>query len=112
MSDRRTQAAMLAVVGAMALWLGLTDAALAYVRGTLRPPLVASGAVLLVLAGAALRGRQPTPGGHGHDHGVPRSGWLLALPVLVLLLMAPPAASSRPWPSRWAGPSRFRSASS
>ncbi|HZB58537.1 MAG TPA: TIGR03943 family protein [Actinomycetota bacterium] len=94
MSDRRTQAAMLALVGAMTLWLGLTDAALAYVRGTLRPPLVASGAVLLVLAGAALRGRQPAPGGHGHDHGVPRSGWLLALPVLVLLLVAPPALGS------------------
>jgi hypothetical protein len=28
-SDRRTQAAMLALVGAMTLWLGLTDAALA-----------------------------------------------------------------------------------
>ncbi|HEV2894093.1 MAG TPA: TIGR03943 family protein, partial [Actinomycetota bacterium] len=94
MSDRRTQAAMLAAVGAMVLWLGLTDAALAYVRGTLRPSLAASGVVLLVLAGAALRGHEPTPGGHGHDHGAPRSGWLLALPVLVLLLVAPPALGS------------------
>jgi uncharacterized repeat protein (TIGR03943 family) len=85
---------MLALVGAMALWLGLTDAALAYVRGTLRPSLVASGVVLLVLAGSALRGREPAPDGHGHDHGAPRSGWLLALPVLVLLLAAPPALGS------------------
>jgi hypothetical protein len=124
---------MLLLVGAMALWLGLTDAALAYVRGALRPPLVVSGVVLLVLAGAALRRRGPDRGGHGHDDGAPRSGWLLALPVLVLLLVAPPAlgsfAASRqantaasaaddpggafpPWPSRWAGPSRSRSASS
>jgi uncharacterized repeat protein (TIGR03943 family) len=95
-SDRRTQAAMLALVGAAAIWLGLTDAALAYVRGALRPPLVASGVVLLVLAGAALGHREPGPGGHGqaHGHGAPRSGWLLALPVLVLLLVAPPALGS------------------
>ncbi|HEV3014081.1 MAG TPA: TIGR03943 family protein, partial [Actinomycetota bacterium] len=92
MSDRRTQAAMLALVGAMSLWLGLTDAALAYVRGALRPPLVASGVVLLGLALVALRGRDP--GGYGHDHGAPSSGWLLALPVLVLLLVAPPALGS------------------
>jgi hypothetical protein len=47
-NDRRTQAAMLALVGATALWLGLTDAALCYVRGSPRPP-VASGVALLVL---------------------------------------------------------------
>jgi uncharacterized repeat protein (TIGR03943 family) len=91
-NDRRTQAAVLAMVGVTALWLGLTDAALAYVRGALRPPLVASGVVLLVLAGVAASRRGPAPG--GHDHGAPRSGWLLALPVLVLLLAAPPALGS------------------
>jgi uncharacterized repeat protein (TIGR03943 family) len=93
-NDRRTQGVMLAMVGAAALWLGLTDAALAYVRGGLRPPLVASGVVLLVLAGAALRRPGHGPGGRAHDHGAPRSGWLLALPVLVLLLVAPPALGS------------------
>jgi uncharacterized repeat protein (TIGR03943 family) len=85
---------MLALVGATALWLGLTDAALAYVRGALRPPLVASGIALLVLAGAALRGLAAAPDGNEHGHGAPRSGWLLALPVLVLLLVAPPALGS------------------
>ena len=94
MNDRRTQGAMLALVGATALWLGLTDAALSYVRGTLRPPLVASGVVLLVLAAVALRRRDPGPDTHGHGHGAPRSGWLLALPALVLLLVAPPALGS------------------
>ncbi|HEX6245842.1 MAG TPA: hypothetical protein VFZ61_33185, partial [Polyangiales bacterium] len=34
--------------------------------------------------------------GHGHDHGhhEPRVGWLLILPVLGLLLVAPPALGS------------------
>jgi uncharacterized repeat protein (TIGR03943 family) len=85
---------MLAMVGVTALWLGLTDAALAYVRGALRPPLVLSGVFLLVLAGVAASRRDPGAGGHGHDHGAPRSGWLLALPVLMLLLAAPPALGS------------------
>jgi uncharacterized repeat protein (TIGR03943 family) len=93
-NDRRTQAAMLVLVGATALWLGLTDAALSYVRGTLRPLLVASGVVLLALAVAALRRRDPGPDLRDHGHGAPRSGWLLALPVLVLLLVAPPALGS------------------
>ncbi|HEV8425468.1 MAG TPA: TIGR03943 family protein [Actinomycetes bacterium] len=92
MNDRRTQGAILLLVGATALWLGLTDAALAYVRGALRPPLVASGVALLALAAVALVGRDR--GGGGHGHGAPRSGWLLALPVLVLLLVTPPALGS------------------
>ena len=97
MNDRRTQGAMLLVVGATALWLGLSDASLAYVRAALRPPLAASGAVLLALAAATLRGgpqpRRATPAGHGHG-GRLGAGWLLILPVLVLLLVAPPALGS------------------
>jgi uncharacterized repeat protein (TIGR03943 family) len=95
-SDRRTQGVMLLVVGATALWLGLSEASLAYVRAALRPPLAASGAVLLALAVATLRGRPrpgPAPDG-GHGHGGLGAGWLLILPVLVLLLVAPPALGS------------------
>jgi uncharacterized repeat protein (TIGR03943 family) len=110
-SDRRTQGVMLLVVGATALWLGLSDASLAYVRAALRPPLAASGAVLLALAVATLRaGPQPTrasPAGHGHG-GRLGAGWLLILPVLVLLLVAPPAlgsyAASRQAPRSGGGP--------
>jgi uncharacterized repeat protein (TIGR03943 family) len=96
-NDRRTQGVMLLVVGATALWLGLSDASLAYIRAALRPPLAASGVVLLVLAAATLReGLQPRPapdGGHGHTARL-GAGWLLILPVLVLLLVAPPALGS------------------
>jgi uncharacterized repeat protein (TIGR03943 family) len=94
--ELRTQGVMLLVVGATALWLGLSDASLAYVRAALRPPLAASGAVLLVLAAATLRaGPQPRPAPAGHGHGGRLgAGWLLILPVLVLLLVAPPALGS------------------
>jgi uncharacterized repeat protein (TIGR03943 family) len=90
---------MLLVVGATALWLGLTDASLAYVRAALRPPLAASGVVLLVLAAATLGGgrrpRRAPDAGHAHGHGSRLgAGWLLILPVLVLLLVAPPALGS------------------
>jgi len=95
-SDRRTQGAMLLLVGAVALWLGLSEAALAYVRPGLRPPLTASGLVLLLLGLVALLWRPGGADGHSHAHGEhgPRSAWLLMLPVLVLLLVTPPALGS------------------
>jgi uncharacterized repeat protein (TIGR03943 family) len=95
-SDRRTQGAMVLLVGAMALWLGLSQAALAYVRPGLRPLLAASGVVLLLLGVVALLWRPGGADGHSHAHGEHglRSAWLLMLPVLVLLLVTPPALGS------------------
>jgi len=98
-SDRRTQGVMLLTVGGMALWLGLSDATLSYVRAWLRLPLAVSGVVLLMLALVTLRwgsGEDGAPAGHDHGHAVggPRSAWLLVVPVLVLLLVAPPALGS------------------
>ncbi|MFJ8032558.1 TIGR03943 family putative permease subunit [Streptomyces sp. NPDC096032] len=76
----------------------LTDTYLRYVKAGLRPLLIVSGLVLLVLglAGAAVRGWQQTAAGagheHGHDHtGTPRVAWLLFLPAVSLLFYAPPA---------------------
>jgi len=68
---------MLLTVGGMALWLGLSDATLSYVRAWLRLPLAVSGVVLLVLALATLRwgsGEDEEPAGddHGHGAGGPR----------------------------------------
>ena len=94
MNDRRTQGVMLLLVGAIALWLGLSDAALAYVRAALRLPLAASGLALLLLGLVALLWRpagQMASHGHGHGEDAPRSAWLLILPVVVLLLVTPPA---------------------
>lgn len=82
-----------------------TDMCLRYVKPGMRPLLIVSGFVLLVLgvAEAVAREGRTGPGGHGaaqeghdshhgHDHAaVPRVAWLLLLPALSLLFYAPPA---------------------
>jgi uncharacterized repeat protein (TIGR03943 family) len=88
-SDRRSQAAIAFMVGAMALFLGRSDAALAYVKAGLQPLLVASGVVLVGLALAGVVG--PGFDEHGHQPHGSRVAWLLALPPLALVLIAPPA---------------------
>jgi uncharacterized repeat protein (TIGR03943 family) len=109
-SDRRSQAAVLLLVGAMALYLGGSDAALAYVKAGLQPLLLASGTILVGLAVvAAVR---PGRDQDGHQPHGSRVAWLLALPPLALVLIAPPAlgafAASRqatlPPPTIQAGP--------
>ncbi|MEU8590875.1 TIGR03943 family protein [Streptomyces sp. NPDC048664] len=93
------------------------DLYLRYVKAGLRPLLIASGVLLLALGVAeavsywrttvrAGRGRSDEDdggghahdddhghdAGHGHDHSVvPRTAWLLFLPVVSLLCYAPPA---------------------
>jgi uncharacterized repeat protein (TIGR03943 family) len=88
-SDRRSQAAVLLLVGAMALYLGGSNAALAYVKAGLQPLLLASGAILVGLAMVAIvrHGREQD----GHQPHGPRVAWLLTLPPLALVLIAPPA---------------------
>jgi membrane protease YdiL (CAAX protease family) len=111
-SDRRSQAAVLFFVGAMALYLGGSDAALAYVKAGLQPLLVASGVILVGLGVAAVLWYRRDQDGH-QPHGS-RVAWLLALPPLALVLIAPPAlgafAASRqpiqPPPTIQASPTR------
>ncbi|MFE7836548.1 TIGR03943 family putative permease subunit [Streptomyces sp. NPDC057474] len=91
----------------------LTDHYLRYVKEGMRPLLIASGALLLVLGAAEAwslwrpRGTgeqeshdddhdhdhgQDQGDAHGHDHSTPpRVAWLLLLPALSLLFYAPPA---------------------
>ncbi|MCZ9342350.1 hypothetical protein NGM37_31785, partial [Streptomyces sp. TRM76130] len=79
---------------------------LRYVQEGLRPYLIVSGAVLVLLAAVSVFARRPPgehegcaePGpadddGHGHSHGAagPRVAWLLTLPAVALLLFPPPA---------------------
>ncbi|MCF4139735.1 TIGR03943 family protein [Streptomyces sp. Tue 6430] len=121
---RFAQVALLVLSGVGLLRVSLfSEAYLRYVKEGMRPLLIASG-VLLVLLGAAeawSARRRPAErpvqdgdgdgdgdddhgydgdgdgGGrdHGHDHsGVPRVAWLLFLPALSLLFYAPPALGS------------------
>lgn len=88
-NDRRSQAAILFTVGAMALYLGASEAALAYVKAGLQPLLVVSGVVLVGLGLVAVTRHAQDQ--HGHQVHGPRVAWLLALPSLTLVLVAPPA---------------------
>ncbi|MEE1753963.1 TIGR03943 family putative permease subunit [Streptomyces sp. SP18CS02] len=137
---RDVQAVLLLLSGSAVLHVSLlSELFLRYVKEGLRPFLVVSGVVLLVLgvasavrdglpfmpgsrarddAGAEAAGPGPDGGGggayesvtaphgspgkdpdndhgHGHDHHAgPRVAWVLFLPVLALLLHAPPALGS------------------
>jgi uncharacterized repeat protein (TIGR03943 family) len=97
---------LLLLVGAGLLRVALfTDLYLRYVKQGMRPLLIASGALLVLLVAAeavscALRREDDGHGGeeeehaHGHSHhasGTPRAAWLLLPPALSLLLWAPPA---------------------
>ncbi|MFJ3415132.1 TIGR03943 family putative permease subunit [Streptomyces sp. NPDC086082] len=72
-----------------------TDLCLRYVKPSMRPMLVVSGFLLIVLGIAeSWSRRKPEEGDDhaGHNHSkVPRVAWLLFLPALSLLFYAPPA---------------------
>lgn len=96
--NRQAQAVVLLLLGGAVLKASLTDLHLRYVKESLQPFLVAAGAVLVAAAVMTLwyeyRPAPPPPAagdGHGHAHHEPRVGWLLLLPVIGLLLVAPPA---------------------
>ncbi|WP_324615808.1 TIGR03943 family putative permease subunit [Streptomyces sp. NRRL S-118] len=114
----RFQALLLVLTGAAVLRISLlSEVYLRYVKAGLRPLLIATGAVLLVLgllaavreARSYARARLTEPedehpvlaepedghAGHGHDHAHgPRVAWLLYVPAVMLLLFAPPALGS------------------
>jgi uncharacterized repeat protein (TIGR03943 family) len=96
---RTAQITLLILTGLGLLHTALfTDLYLRYVKEGLRPLLIISG-VLLLLLGLAHAAFDRDTGdkedhdhAHGHDHSTaPRIAWLLFLPALSLLLYAPPA---------------------
>ncbi|GIJ21026.1 TIGR03943 family putative permease subunit [Micromonospora lutea] len=107
--NRQAQAVVLLLLGGAVIRASVTDLYLRYVKEGLRPFLIAAGLLLVAAAimtlwyelrPAAPRALAPVGGpGTGHDdhgqaHHEPRVGWLLILPVLGLLLVAPPALGS------------------
>lgn len=84
------QSGVCLLLGATALRLGPSDAALAYVKPSLRPLLVVAGVVLVVVGIAGLRGRRAVDADEQADeHGAPSAAWLLVLPVVAVFLVAP-----------------------
>lgn len=108
--NRQAQAAVLFLLGAALLHAGFTNLYLRYVKAGLQPLLLLSGAVLIAASLATVwyewRGRRKADDAaeHGHDagddhgaghvHREPRVSWLLVLPLLALILVAPPALGS------------------
>jgi uncharacterized repeat protein (TIGR03943 family) len=94
--NRQAQAVIMLLFGGAIGKASLTDMYLRYVKEGLRPFLIGAGLLLVTAAIMTLwydlRGR---PGQHDdHGHHEPKVGWLLILPVLGLLLVAPPALGS------------------
>ena len=105
--NRQAQGVIMLLFGGAILKASVTDLYLRYVKEGLRPFLIVAGLLLVAAAVMTLvydlRGErtpaEPHHGdddddGHGHAHHEPRVGWLLILPVLGLLLVAPPALGS------------------
>lgn len=102
--NRQAQAAVMFLLGAALLHAGATDLYLRYVKAGLQPLLLASGAVLIAAALATAwyerkraKAARAVGAGHahsGHAHPEPRISWLLVLPLLSLILIAPPALGS------------------
>ncbi len=98
--NRQAQSAVLFLLGASLLHAGTTDLYLRYVKQGLRPLVLVSGAVLIAAAVATVwyewkRARRHNPdSAQDHAHPEPRVSWLLILPLLALILVAPPALGS------------------
>jgi putative membrane protein len=101
--SRETENAILLLVGISVVMIALSGAFTRYVKPGLLPWLIASAALLIVLALVAIigdvrRGGPRTDGTHdetddhthAHSH---RAGivWLLVVPILVLIFVTPPA---------------------
>ncbi|TDC41252.1 TIGR03943 family protein [Micromonospora sp. KC213] len=109
--NRQAQACVLLLLGGAVLRASLSDLYLRYVKEGLRPFLIAASLLLIAAAvmtlwyemRPALRRSSPATSSpatdaahgdhddHGHAHHEPRVAWLLILPALGLLLVAPPA---------------------
>jgi hypothetical protein len=103
--NRQAQAVVMLLFGGAIVKASITGMSLRYVKDGLRPVLIAAGILLILAAVMTLwydlsprhrthtHDHGPINDGHGHPH-EPMVGWLLILPVIGLLLVAPPALGS------------------
>ncbi|MHC5903563.1 TIGR03943 family putative permease subunit [Streptomyces sp. S6] len=93
--NRQAQSAVLFLLGAALLHAGSTSLYLRYVKAALQPLLLAAGVVLIVAAAATWwYERKQSAVEEAHSHREPRISWMLVLPLLALILVAPPALGS------------------
>ena len=100
-----TQSIIVTLLGGLLISITVSGRFTSYVRPGFKGLLLIAGAILVVVGivslGLAVRadmkaGKQDEPGAeghdaHGHDHSTSKASWLILAPVLVLLLVAPPA---------------------
>jgi uncharacterized repeat protein (TIGR03943 family) len=108
-TEEQTRSLLLVVLGATVVWLWWSGQALNYVRPGLAPWLLAGGVVvglLGLLPPLGLLGKQTAQADHGGGHHQHRGrvGWLLLVPVLVVMVVQPAALGSYAVPSRAAVP--------
>jgi len=94
---------ILILLGGALLRITSEDVYLRYVKESLKPWLIASGLILIVLGllqladvwrkarRAQASGESAAHAHHGEAHAAPRVAWLLVLPILAIFLIAPPA---------------------
>lgn len=92
-------AALLLLAGGALLKISLTGTYLRYVKPGLLPLLLVGGAVLVTVGGVSLwQVIRDRAGGrlddHDSAHHAPKASWLLLIPILTLLALAPPALGS------------------
>ncbi|OZM74317.1 TIGR03943 family protein [Amycolatopsis antarctica] len=96
---RETQNVLLVLLGGALLKIGINGDYLRYVRPAHQPWVLLGGGVMLALGALAIvrdirAARRPAAEGHGDHQHRARSAWLLMVPVLAVLLVAPPALGS------------------
>lgn len=102
---RELQGVVVGLLGVAVFRLALGTAYLNYVKESMKPWLLLAGAAMILLAVAIIIDaiRRPDSLEHGleagvhggHDHGqAPRTAWLLLLPIVTIILVAPPALGS------------------
>lgn len=97
---RETENTLLLIVGIAVAMVTITGAYTRYVKPGMLPWLALSATMLIALALIAIA--RDIRGGQAHDHGghSHRNGivWLLAVPVVLLIFVVPPALSAKTTP--------------
>lgn len=87
--NRNAQAVVLTALGAVALRVGISDEYTRYVNEWMRWPLVASGALMVLLAFTRVLGRDGEDADHAHR--ASPATWALLVPIAVAFVVQPPA---------------------